>query len=273
LYVLDVPSNREALRAWRPNVPGIAEVLHARFVDHAYPPHTHDTWTLLIVDDGAISYDLDRHHHGAESTCVTLLPPHIPHDGRAATGHGFRKRVVYLEESTIESSLAGAAASGPALWDPLLRRRVDQLHRCIADPADALEAESRLAFIGQRLTAHLRPGRAIATTQRGSARLAARLREMLDEALPTGLTLADAANILGAHPSHLVRSFSNAYGVAPHAYLIGRRIDVARRLLLTGHTPAATATAAGFFDQAHLTRHFRRYLGVTPGRYAASPWS
>ena len=44
---------------------GIHEVFHARFTTHAYPSHTHDAWTLLIVDDGVVRYDLDRHEHGA----------------------------------------------------------------------------------------------------------------------------------------------------------------------------------------------------------------
>ncbi|MEK8105019.1 AraC family ligand binding domain-containing protein [Micromonospora sp. M12] len=39
------------------------------------PRHIHDVWTLLIVDDGAVRYDLDRHRHGALRTSVTLLPP------------------------------------------------------------------------------------------------------------------------------------------------------------------------------------------------------
>ena len=93
---------------------------------------------------------------------------------------------------------------------------------------------------------------------------------MLDEHCPAGLTLAEASRVLGTDPSRLVRSFTAAYGVAPHSYLIGRRIDLARRLLLSGQTPAAAATGAGFYDQAHLTRHFRRYLGTTPARFVAS---
>jgi AraC-like DNA-binding protein len=44
-------------------------------------------------------------------------------------------------------------------------------------------------------------------------------------------------------------------------------VDLARRLLLAGQAPAEVATAAGFFDQAHLTRHFRRYLGVGPASF------
>ena len=43
------------VQAWRPDVPGVSEVLHAYFPDHAYPLHTHDTWTLLLVDAGAFA--------------------------------------------------------------------------------------------------------------------------------------------------------------------------------------------------------------------------
>ena len=121
--------------AWRPAVPGIAEVFHARFITHAYPLHTHDTWTLLIVDDGVIRYDLDRHHHGALGPAVTLLPPNVAHDGRAATSHGFRKRVLYLDTSVLGEDLIGAAVDRPSLADGLLRTRIHQLHESLAEPA------------------------------------------------------------------------------------------------------------------------------------------
>ncbi len=71
-----------------------------------------------------------------------------------------------------------------------------------------------------------------------------------------------------AHPTHLVRAFSGAFGIAPHQYVMSRRVDLARRLLLGGQPPGEVATAAGFYDQPHLTRHFKRVVGTTPGRYA-----
>ena len=40
----------DTVRAWKPPVPGVREVLHARHVEHAYPIHTHDVWTVLLVD-------------------------------------------------------------------------------------------------------------------------------------------------------------------------------------------------------------------------------
>ena len=86
--------------AWRPAVPGIAEVFHARFFTHAYPLHTHDTWTLLIVDDGMVRYDLDRHEHGAFREQVTLLPPGVPHDGRSVRPERSEERRVGKECSS-----------------------------------------------------------------------------------------------------------------------------------------------------------------------------
>ena len=85
------------IRAWQPEVVGIREVLHASFTEHAYPSHTHDTWALLMVDDGVVAYDLDRHEHGALRGVVCVLPPGVPHDGRSVTAGGFRKRVLYVE--------------------------------------------------------------------------------------------------------------------------------------------------------------------------------
>ncbi|WP_216843680.1 helix-turn-helix transcriptional regulator [Phytoactinopolyspora alkaliphila] len=269
-------AGRPETHAWRPSIAGIAEVFHARFVDHAYPAHTHAAWTLLIVDDGAIRYDLDRHHHGAVGRTVTLLPPHVPHDGRPATPAGFRKRVLYLDAAVLGDKLVGAAVDHPGLDDAVLWQRIHQLHLSLGHPGDGLEAESRLALLRIRLRQHLAPGTVASDFDDGSSpvldhpagnALAARFRDLLDAHVRPGLSLAAAGRELHAHPAHLVRSFSSAFGLPPHAYLTGRRIDLARRLLLGGQRPAEVASAAGFYDQAHLNRVFRRYLGTSPGRY------
>ena len=252
------------LVAWRPAVAGITEVLHARFTDHAYPLHTHDAWTLLIVDDGVIRYDIDRRERGVVQPLVALLPPDVPHDGRAATSAGFRKRVAYLGRDALDDDLIGPAVDRTELADPALRRQVDRLHRSLGHAGDALEAESRLVLILDRIRWHLRR---IPPGEPGPPGVAAALRDLLDENTVAGITLRDAAEVVGTSPTHLVRAFTRRYGLPPHRYLVGRRIDLARRLLLEGIPPADTAISTGFHDQAHLTRHFRRYLGVGPSRF------
>jgi AraC-like DNA-binding protein len=256
----------ELVTAWRPRVPGIAEVFHAHFVDHAYPSHVHDAWTLLIVDEGAIRFDLDRHHRGAAGASVTLLPPNVAHDGRAATGDGFRKRVLYLDTTVLPAGLAGAAVDRPGVEDPLLRQRIHQLHLALDAPGDELEAESRLALIRDRLRAHF--GRTAASPESSSG-IAGRLRDLLDARTRDGITLQEAGALLQCHPGHLVRSFTATFGLPPHRYLVGRRVEQARRLLLDGRRPAEVAAEVGFHDQSHLHRHFVRHVGVTPARYTA----
>lgn len=266
LYVLCVMAPRE-ISAWRPPVAGVVEVFHAHFTEHAYPMHVHDAWTLLIVDDGAVRYDLDRHERGTPNDTVSLLPPQVPHNGSPATPHGFRKRVLYLDMTQLDESFIGPAVDGPDLTDPVLRRRVGQLHTALANRGDEFEAESRLALIGERLREHLRPRPAVGSAgpDRGVAQ---NLRDLLDERLLEVITLEEAARLVHAHPTHLVRAFSAAFGIAPHQYVTSRRVDLARRLLLDGRPPGEVATAVGFYDQSHLTRHFKRVVGITPGRYA-----
>jgi AraC-like DNA-binding protein len=260
---------RPEITAWRPRVEGVTEVFHARFTDHAYPMHTHHAWTVLLIDDGAVRFALDRHEHGALRSHVTLLPPHVPHDGRAATPHGFRKRVLYLDETVLPGGLIGAAVDHPELPDTLLRRRIHQLHETLARPGEELQAAGRLALVVERLGRHL-GGLDPAPVPRRDRGLAVRLRELLDARVPDGVSLAAAAEVLAAPPARLVRAFSREYGLPPHRYLTGRRVDLARRLLLAGMPAAEVAGAAGFYDQSHLTRHFRRMLGTGPAHYATA---
>ena len=199
---------------------------------------------------------------------MTVLPPHVVHDGRPTTSRGFRKRVVYLEAGVLPESLIGAAVDAPLITDDALRRQTSALDRALVR-GDDLEAGSRLAIVVERAAWHL-AGRPAVAAQVEPVAVARRARELLDDD-PVGVTaIASVAAALGVSTAHLVRSFTRSYGLPPHRYLIGRRLDLARRRLLAGQAPADVATAVGFYDQAHLNRHFRRLLATTPGRYRPS---
>jgi len=272
LYDLDVHAelpSRCRVEAWVPRVPGIREVFHAHMVDYAYPAHCHDTWAVLIVDDGAIRYDLDRRQCAAAGQTVTILPPGVTHDGRPAPGAGgFRKRELYLDDGFLPVALTGAAVDHTRISDPPLRAALSRLHDVLALDGESLDAEGRLALIGERIAGHL--ASAPCPARQPEPGLAGRLRELLDEHLTGQVSLARAAVLLDRSVPHLVRSFSRRYGLSPYAYVVGRRIDTARRLLLEGARPAEVATAVGFYDQAHFTRHFKKHTSTTPASYARS---
>lgn len=272
MYDVDVDEpipRRCEVKAWRPRVAGIAEVFHAHMVDYAYPLHCHDTWTVLVVDAGAIRYDLDTRHCGVSGQTVAILPPGVIHDGRPddSAREGFWKRNLYLDASTLPTTLIGAAVDKTNLPDPQLRSALIGLHESLTAREDPLDGETRLAMITDRITTHLLPRtRRVAAPETSIAHT---LRHLLDEHLTESITLQHAARSLDRSVPHLVRSFQRTFGISPHAYLIDRRIEAARAMLLRGTKPATVAVHVGFYDQAHFTRHFKRHTSIAPAKFAA----
>ncbi len=156
-----------------------------------------------------------------------------------------------------------------ALDDPLARQQLEALRvQAAAGGGDPLRAE----MLVQRLLVHLGGGRsAVGAARHGlpPGRLAAVL-DHLEEHLTERVTIRELASVAGVEVSWLTRLFHDAVGCSPYQYLLERRVVRAQHLLRAGRSPAAAAAASGFVDQAHLTRHFRRRVGTTPGAWAAA---
>ena len=75
-------------------------------------------------------------------------------------------------------------------------------------------------------------------------------------------------NILQRNPTYLIKNFAKHFGLPPHKYVTGRRIDLARRAILAGRELADVAVDVGFHDQSHLSRHFVKHVGAPPGKYS-----
>jgi AraC family transcriptional regulator len=93
--------------------------------------------------------------------------------------------------------------------------------------------------------------------------------EYIEEHLDGELTLDDLAAVAHLSPFHFARLFKHSTGLPPHQYVVARRVERAKGLLRGGGGLALADVAAevGFASQSHLTRHFRRLVGVTPGRF------
>ena len=96
-----------------------------------------------------------------------------------------------------------------------------------------------------------------------------RARDHLAEQWDQPVSLATLSSVAGLSRFELVRRFRAQTGLPPHAFQTNLRIARARALLAAGEPAAAVAATCGFADQAHLTRVFKRAVGITPARYAA----
>jgi AraC-like DNA-binding protein len=168
----------------------------------------------------------------------------------------------------LGEALIGASVDTPFFEDDALREQVSRLDRALTH-RDDLEAESRLGLVVERLLWHL-TGRRPGPAEPLATGVAQRARDIIDTDPAGALSVAAIAQVLHVSTAHLVRSFHCSFGIPPHQYVLGRRLDLARRRLLAGDSAASVASATGFHDQAHLTRHFKRLLATTPGRYQRS---
>jgi AraC family transcriptional regulator len=95
-----------------------------------------------------------------------------------------------------------------------------------------------------------------------------RAQDFLHAHYSEGFSVSDIAEAVGAHPSHLARLFRRHYGCTVGEYVRRLRVEFAcRELSKAGLTLAEIATAAGFYDQAHFSRTFKRLTGMTPAAY------
>ena len=97
------------------------------------------------------------------------------------------------------------------------------------------------------------------------ARAVAHIGLHLGEPLP----LQDMAAIAGMSIWQFATAFRQALGVSPHRYICARRVAHSQVLLRQGMPAVDVASATGFCDQSHFTRHFKNAFGVTPGQYRA----
>jgi AraC family transcriptional regulator len=134
-----------------------------------------------------------------------------------------------------------------------------------------LYSESLAAGLALHLaTRYTRQGeRFLSTKDRLPPRKVRMAIEYIQERLAQDLALKDIAAAVNSSPFHFARLFKRATGLSPHQYVIRQRVERARQLLLRDCAPLASiAEQVGFYDQSHLTLHFKRVCGLTPKAFA-----
>ena len=253
------------------------EAMHAHFTSHVYHRHSHESYSFGVTEAGAQAFTCRNGRHVSGAGMVMAFNPDDPHDGHAAGGGGFTYRMVHVWPEFF-TSLIGSAASHPlfrtpVIDDPVVAKSLRTLHMTLTGPdgnTTPLERYERLTAAAGLLVRHAT--RIPAGAPRIPARrVAERVRELIyDGYADPDLTADHVAATAGCSRFAAYRAFTQAYGLAPSDFQRQLRVRAARRLLAQGTPPAQAAAEAGFADQAHLTRWFRRYYGVTPGAYRAA---
>jgi AraC-like DNA-binding protein len=242
------------------------DLIAITLTSHEFPRHVHEGYTIAQIEHGAVELwcrGVNR-RYGAGS--FLLLNPGEVHTGRVARGHSLAQYRVIFPTVRLVEALLGRAPPFERIEsrDPALVRTFYGLWRSAADPA-SFAAQSGLTDGLERLFAGFAPRPSEAAAR--SSAVVRRVREVLLDNLRAPPSLADLGRSVDLHPNYLIRLFRSATGLPPHSYLVQLRVMRARQLLGKGAPITVAAFEAGFADQSHLTRQFKRVMGLSPGRF------
>jgi len=237
--------------------------------NHSFPRHTHDEYGIGVILSGAqrswSGVGLVESYPGD----VISVNPGEVHDGHPVDRAVRRWRIIYFDPDMLTRQLLPDAEReiefvSPSLREPGLGHWVSLLFDRLACNTDRLGVEELVSYLVGRLASQSSGPQCNPRTFSAPVRKA---RKRIDEDPSGQVSLAELATLAGVSRYQIVRAFARELGVTPHAYVIQRRVRLARQLLVNGATLADAALRAGFADQSHLTRAFVRQFGVPPGRY------
>ncbi|WP_455925534.1 helix-turn-helix domain-containing protein [Pseudomonas putida] len=263
---------KDFARFWR--IPeGNCELLSARYGTQTFGRHSHERYALGVISGGVEKlYYRGGYAVGGVGSVVTISPGEI-HDGLPGHEDGWMYRMLYLDPEWVNRTVFQGRVAGDHVHlfenaltsDPALAQVFLQHHRFIEQAPPGLQRESTLLeLVGQVFE------RSGATTPRAlpsEQQAVSRIRKKLEEEFDQDIALQTLAQLVDLDPLYLIRVFKKHVGVSPHSYQIQIRVGRVQQLLRAGVSLAEAAFTCGFFDQSHMTRAFKKVVGITPGRF------
>ena len=252
-----------------PPLPGIDRI-EASFSGSFFEPHRHDTYAIGVTLSGIQTFQYRGEKHYSQPGQIIVLHPDELHDGAAATDEGLLYRMLYLEPSLVRLAQANSNFGLPFVRQPVIEdnRLCSSLCAALGTLDCHLEDIAATDIIGE-VTDGLNRHSDQQSSQRQSIAHTRvwRARDFLFENCQRNISSLELEQVSGLDRFVLARQFRSEFGTSPHRFLIMRRLEHARQLMSKGTSLVETAATVGFADQSHLSRHFKKTFGVTPGKW------
>lgn len=267
---------RENAKYWRAPEYGDMELLDATFIRHRFPLHFHEEYAICVIERGHYEFYFEGSHERVSAGSLVLINPGEVHSGYSLDEQGWSYRAFYpgitlmrqiAYEITGEDWHTPTFAY-PGVIDPELSRQLGTLHRAIEQCRTRLTKDILLReAMGLLIQKHAR-NKPENLQHKSDNRAVAIAQDYIQSYYAEDVSLDDIANEAGFSPYYLSRMFKSEVGLPPHKYLIQVRIQRAKALLSSGMPIANVAVEVGFADQSHLTKWFKRVVGVPPGQFS-----
>lgn len=271
----DTPFEANVPMFWRDEA---LPFIEARWVrdgrEVCYGKHWHEVFSIGLICRGRCKYTNRGKTTAASVGTVVLMNPGDVHACNPVHGEPWAYKMLYIDVSRLcatrdapatDASRCFAPLSAISTTQPELSAGLSRLFDTLINPStELLEKQTDCVSFVELIQRCL--GTTRSTHPARDFRLA-RAADFIRGNCTRSLSLEDICGEVSLSASHLIRAFRQAYGLTPHAYQLNCRIELCRSRLRAGHTIAEVALAAGFADQAHFQRVFKKLVAATPGQY------
>ena len=244
------------------------EFMSTQLQSHRFPVHFHDTFVIQLIGKGTDWCCVNDLR--AEQGEVFVHFPFATHSGGTELQKALQYQAIYpsIKLFTDLTRLAPAAIPSGSFISrsPGFVEQVRNLFLYMESkyPVDRLLVALRQVFI-TLLREHQSIAGSVKANDRNQKLDAA--RNYLVEHVNNDVTIEELSDRCGLSPFHLVRSFKTRFGITPRRFLISQRVSLAKQLMTSGTPVANAALSAGFSDQSHLNRCFKRVTALSPGQF------
>lgn len=252
---------------------GNLELFRAEAICYSYARHSHPSYSIGVIEAGIGGNYYRGTNYLAPSKSVIFMNPEEVHTGYSAEELPLTYRMVYPSIDFIQQIASDVQIRGfpyfkdAVVQNKVLARDILSLHVVLEQSNSRLAQQSQLIEVLSDILLNYADIK-LQSIRLGKEHQSVRLiKEYLHDNLSSNISLEELGKITNLNRSYLIRVFRNAVGMPPYTYLNQIRVEKAKRLLRQGISIADAAIMVGMSDQSHLTRHFKRILGITPGRY------
>jgi AraC-like DNA-binding protein len=245
---------------------------------HQHDRHAHDCLSVIMLTAGQKSYSIERHRVPVAAGQIAIANPGEVHGCEYVADTPWAHRTWYVSHALLShvSQEAGltrcAEIDRPVIDSPLTHSQLVAAHAA-AQRGNELEREGAALSGLMLLLAGFGSEHAKPQDDSGNRDARARVqrcRQLIDERWALRLNLTMLADEAGVGRHQLIRDFQNVLRLTPGEYLRSVRLQHTKVLMAQGMPLAHVAMAAGFSNQSHFSRTFKRVHGFTPSEYATA---
>ncbi|WP_141434518.1 AraC family transcriptional regulator [Bacillus sp. 03113] len=246
--------------------------------DLFYQKHYHEEYSIGLVEKGTTNFWCNGKNIPIRSKTVVLIPSKMLHSCTPNLSKEWKYKMIFIHPEWLHSALdlyregnkKESMIDVPFLLNNRMFEQVNHLIKCLTSKTTPLEKESQMIHTIHQLFEYEKCIKIPLKKKMYEGKNLNAIKDYLHGHYKENITLDTLSRLSGLSKYYFLRLFKAKYHVPPHTYQIILRVNFAKKEIKKGRPFTEIAQEAGFYDQSHFIKQFKRYVGTTPEKYCES---